>query len=260
MTAYQLERTIGVAPGPVPSRADGMRAMSALRAASATSAYRIERPPTPVTDDARGRRSRRAGVTLAVALAVVGAVLLAIAGYQWLHPTGPHAAALGELYGAGDTTWNRPAFPALGRSTPTRLRVPAIHVATRLVGLHMVDGVLEAPKTGGVAGWYRDSPTPGQPGASVVAGHVDWTNGPAVFYRLGRLKPGNHVYVKRADGSVAVFTVHAIRQYAKNSFPSALVYGDAAGPELRLVTCGGAFADGHYVDNIVVFTHLTAVR
>lgn len=260
MTAYQLERTVEVGRRPVPSRADGMRAMSALRAASTTSAYRIERQSAPVGDDGGRRRSRHAGLMLAVALAVVGAVLLGVAGYQWLHPTGPQAAALGELSGTGDTTWSRPAFQALDRSAPTRVRVPAIHVATPLVRLRMADGVLEAPKTGNVAGWYRDSPTPGQNGAAVIAGHVDWTNGPAVFYRLGDLKPGNHVYVTRADGSVAVFTVHAIRQYAKNSFPSALVYGHAAGPELRLITCGGKFANGHYVDNIVVFAHLTGVR
>lgn len=261
MTAYPLERTVAIAQGPVPSRADGMRAMSALRAPSATSAYRIERRPAAVADDdTGGRRSRHVGVTLAVALAVVGAVLLAVAGYQWWHPTGPQAAGLGELSGSGNTTWHRPAFSALDRSTPTRLRVPAIHVSTQLARLRMVDGVLQAPKTGGVAGWYRDSPTPGQTGASVIAGHVDWTDGPAVFYRLGSLTPGDHVYVRRADGTVAVFTVHAIRQYAKNSFPSAFVYGDAPGPELRLITCGGAFANGHYVDNIVVFAHLTAVR
>lgn len=224
-------------------------------AIGSTPAYRIER-----RTGAQSGGRRWPGVVAVVALVTVGAVLLAVAGYQWLHPTGPQAAALGELSGSGQTTWNRPAFAALDRSTPTALSVPAIHVKSALVRLRMADGVLEMPKTGGVAGWYRGSPTPGQNGAAVIAGHVDWTDGPAVFYQLGRLRPGNHAYVKRADGRIAVFTVHAIRQYAKNSFPSALVYGDAPGPELRLITCGGAFVNGHYVDNIVVFAHLSAVR
>lgn len=269
MTAYPIELTARTTtPDPVPSRADGelaravrMRAVAwpggTRHATGYARSYRIERRAPASAGEAGGRR--RAGLVAAVAL-VVGVVLLGIAGYQWLHPTGPQASALGELSGAGRTTWNRPALPALERSAPTRLRVPAIHVATSLVRLRMADGVLEAPKTGGVAGWYRDSPTPGQTGAAVIAGHVDWTDGPAIFYRLGTLRPGNHVYVERADGRTAVFTVHAIRQYAKNSFPSALVYGDAPGPELRLITCGGSFANGHYVDNIVVFAHLSAVR
>jgi hypothetical protein len=41
----------------------------------------------------------------------------------------------------------------------------------------------------------------------------------------------------------------------KDRFPTQAVYGPTPDPELRLITCGGAFdyATGHYLSNIVVY-------
>jgi len=49
--------------------------------------------------------------------------------------------------------------------------------------------------------------------------------------------------------------VDRIAHYPKAAFPTADVYGDVPGPELRLITCGGAFDEGtgHYADNVVVY-------
>jgi hypothetical protein len=49
-----------------------------------------------------------------------------------------------------------------------------------------------------------------------------------------------------------------VEHYAKSVFPTADVYGNTQGPELRLVTCGGDFdqTSGHYKDNVVVFARL----
>ena len=54
--------------------------------------------------------------------------------------------------------------------------------------------------------------------------------------------------------------VTAVEQYPKDAFPTEEVYGPTPTPELRLITCGGAFdrSTGHYVDNIVAFGHLTS--
>jgi hypothetical protein len=42
------------------------------------------------------------------------------------------------------------------------------------------------------AAWYKYSPTPGQPGPSVIEGHVDsLRGGPSVFFRRGALRPGD---------------------------------------------------------------------
>ena len=147
-------------------------------------------------------------------------------------------------------------------SAPVRLDIPAIgvHTAVTPVGVN-ADGTMQVPPltAGAPAGWYRNLPTPGEAGAAVLIGHVDTVqDGPAVFYRLGSLAPGDHLVVQRADRSVATFAVTRVALYAKSAFPAATVYGQPSHPALRLVTCGGPFDAVHrtYRDNIVVYADL----
>ena len=127
-----------------------------------------------------------------------------------------------------------------------RLRIPAIGVDTPLQRLGLdASGAIEAPRRWREAGWYTGSARPGLPGPAVILGHVDSTSGPAVFYRLASLRPGDAVQVTRADRSRVVFRVSDRRQVAKSRFPTDLVYGPTLEPSLRLVTCGG------YVDRTI---------
>lgn len=125
------------------------------------------------------------------------------------------------------------------------------------------NGALAVPQPGphyNDAAWFTGSPTPGAFGPSVIEGHIDSAvEGPSVFFHLGALTPGDQIQVHRADGVTAVFTVNAVRRYPKDHFPTATVYGDTDRAALRLITCGGAFdhATGSYLDNTVVFAHLT---
>ncbi len=145
---------------------------------------------------------------------------------------------------------------------PTVVRIPSIGVNSPLVDLGLnPDGTLQVPEDFSVAGWYVHRPVPGEPGPAVIAGHIDSKTAPAVFYRLRELAPGALVEVERADGSVARFEVVAREQHDKDSFPTERVYGPTQSPELRLITCGGAFdrSSGHYLDNVVVFARLLDV-
>lgn len=150
--------------------------------------------------------------------------------------------------------------PGLPRSAPVRLRVPAIGVDTAVmsVGLNG-DGTVEVPPLGkdSPAGWYRYLASPGEAGPAVILGHVDSAaDGPAVFYRLGDLRPGDTITVSREDGSVATFRATRVAQYPKDAFPSQAVYGATGGvPALRLVTCGGAYDPSRreYTSNVVAF-------
>ncbi|HEX8343823.1 MAG TPA: class F sortase [Actinoplanes sp.] len=151
---------------------------------------------------------------------------------------------------------------ALARSTPERLDIPAIGVHTDLMslGLHP-DGTVEVPPLDedAPAGWYRHSVTPGEVGSAVVLGHVDSArDGPAVFYRLGALKPGDRIVVRRADRSTATFAVDAVRLTPKTDFPTDEVYGEKARPVLHLVTCAGRFDRQHgtYRENLIVSASL----
>jgi hypothetical protein len=143
---------------------------------------------------------------------------------------------------------------------PAWLSVPAIGVRTRLVDLGLnKNGTLQVPASTAVAGWFAGSPRPGTVGSAVIAGHVDSRTGPGIFFWLRTLRPGEHVYVGRADGTMAEFTVTAVRTYAKDQFPTVAVYGSVPDAELRLITCGGVFdrSLGSYLSNVVVFARLT---
>ena len=148
---------------------------------------------------------------------------------------------------------------------PVSLVIPAIDVSTRLVQLGVnKNGTLQVPNTVAVAGWYTGSPRPGEAGGAVIAGHVDGPSGSAevdgVFYHLRNLTPGEKIFVKRADGSLAVFTITQVSQYPKTGFPTRAVYGPPPHAQLRLITCGGTFdyTTGHYLSNTIVYASLTS--
>ncbi|MBV9920110.1 MAG: class F sortase, partial [Pseudonocardia sp.] len=60
--------------------------------------------------------------------------------------------------------------------------------------------------------------------------------------------------ITRSDGRTVRFSVVAVALYPKDQFPTEAVYGPTSAPELRLVTCGGAFdrSARSYDDNVVV--------
>ena len=141
-------------------------------------------------------------------------------------------------------------------ASPVSLTIPLIGVQTHLVTLGLTTaGELQVPSSTSVAGWYTGSPRPGAIGSAIIVGHIDSLSGPGVFYRLSELAAGDKVYVKRADGTLVEFRVTSVQTYLKNRFPTEDVYGPVPDPELRLITCGGAFdaATGHYLSNIVVY-------
>ena len=143
-------------------------------------------------------------------------------------------------------------------AAPVSLTIPLIGVQTNLITLGLTsDGELQVPPLNeiSVAGWYTGSPRPGAIGSSIIVGHIDGNDLRGVFFRLNTLTRGDKIYVKRADGTLVEFRVTSVQQYLKDHFPTEDVYGPVPDPELRLITCGGAFdpATGHYLSNIVVY-------
>ncbi|MBK1784406.1 class F sortase [Prauserella sp. ASG 168] len=203
---------------------------------------------------------------MVVAVAVIVAVLLGSQPDPVATPATPTAAPAEHS--------ERPAAPVsasepepsgpLAESRPASLEIPSIGVRTGEVidlGLEP-DGALEVPTDAATAGWYVESPTPGEVGPSIIAGHVDYANVPGVFYRLHELQPGEQLTVHREDGTSVVYTVDRVERYAKAEFPTEEVYGNTDGPELRLITCGGAFDDstGHYLDNVIAYATMAGVK
>jgi hypothetical protein len=205
-------------------------------------------------------RARAAGV--AGALLIIGGVAAAgIAVATQVHAPQPARGAAGALGPAG-----RVRGPWLPRSVPVSVAIPAIGVNSRLLRLGVnADGSIQVPPlatSANQAAWYKYSATPGQIGSAVIEGHLDSDQGPAVFFRLGALRPGDIVEVTLADRVTAVFRVTGVREYAKSRFPAKAIYGVTNYAALRLITCGGAFDDttGHYLSSTVVFASLASSR
>ena len=145
----------------------------------------------------------------------------------------------------------------LARSIPVHISIPAIGVSVKLVQLGRTStGAVAVPTSWYTPGWYKYGPTPGQDGSAAILGHVDSTSGPAIFYNLNKLRPGNKITVKLADGKTVEFSVIGLRVYPKDNFPSKVVYGAKGYSALQLITCAGVFDSSthHYLSNLVVFT------
>jgi LPXTG-site transpeptidase (sortase) family protein len=152
----------------------------------------------------------------------------------------------------------RPASQSAPRpvARPVTLTIPLIGVKTPLVTLGLAaDGTLQVPASTAMAGWYTGSARPGSIGPAVIVGHVDSLSGPGVFFRLSELRPGDRVYVTRADGTTVEFRVTLVQVDLKADFPTQAVYAATADSELRLITCGGAFdyQSGRYLSNVIVY-------
>jgi hypothetical protein len=219
---------------------------------------------------------RRPLLAAAAAVLLAAAAGLTIAGSILAGevPPPPPTAGLGATPGPATSPAARPAVPAplvpsgpqtLSYSVPVSVTVPAIGVRASIVALgENPDHTVQVPPLSEPqeTSWFDLGPTPGQRGPAVLLGHVDTAaTGPAVFYKLGDLRPGNTVMVTRADHQTAVFRIDRVEEYQKVSFPSLLVYGPTKNAQLRLVTCGGAFdpQTGHYLSNIVAYATLTSV-
>jgi LPXTG-site transpeptidase (sortase) family protein len=119
------------------------------------------------------------------------------------------------------------------------------------------DGSLEVPPQAKPAGWYSGSPTPGEIGPAVIAGHIAWNSDRGVFFDLARLRPGSEVFVDRKDGSTAVFRVLSLKKMDKDRFPTDEVYSNIDHAGLRLITCADFDkASGDYEDNLIAFAEL----
>jgi len=188
---------------------------------------------------------RRAGIALAL--------VLALAGCGTAEP--PKAVAPAPAPASVPVT-----VPFKGLR-PTSVKIPKIGAESSLLAVAVKpDGSISVPSVHAPmqAAWYKLSPVPGDVGPAIVLGHVDGDKKPGIFYKLKDLAPGDEVDIDRSDGRKLKFVVDRVEQVPKETFPRDAVYGNSKKPELRLITCGGAFdhAEHSYRDNIIVYANL----
>jgi hypothetical protein len=176
------------------------------------------------------------------------------------------------LVGCGASDISGVPFPSFSTTTPTsspapppppeigapeHLSIPGIAAESDLVptGLNP-DGTLEVPPVSEPlqASWYEGFSEPGEAGRpAVILGHVDGGGQEGVFYELHAVEIRDEIHVDDK-----LFSVYDTQKTDKDSFPTEQVYAPTPTPELRLITCGGAFDHSvdSYEDNIIVYARL----
>jgi sortase (surface protein transpeptidase) len=208
--------------------------------------------------------ARRLATLLGLVALLLGAVVLAavVGAFAASHCGAGGEARTGRLAMSHDAARRDAPAPAPRErgarrpAAPVRLEIRAIGVNAPVARLGLNrDRTLQVPTDFDEAGWWTGGPRPGERGPAIIAGHVDSYTGPAVFFRIRELHPGDTIVVARRDRTGARFVVLRSEEYPKSRFPTERVYGGTTRPELRLITCSGEFdrASGHYLDNTVVY-------
>jgi LPXTG-site transpeptidase (sortase) family protein len=137
---------------------------------------------------------------------------------------------------------------------PVAVRIGDIALDAPVLAVGVDDQNQLAVPAADTVGWYQFSATPGDPGATVLAAHVDYGGRPGAFFNLAELRPGDRVEVELSDGSVLPYRVTGNTQYDKTRLPAEELFRKDGSPVLQLITCGGSFdpAGRTYLANVVV--------
>jgi sortase (surface protein transpeptidase) len=143
-------------------------------------------------------------------------------------------------------------------SIPVYLSIPMLGVMTKVehVGVDE-NNTMDIPADPLNVAWYKYGPVPGKQGNSVMDGHLDWYGlKEAVFYYLGKLKPGDRLYVRDDKGVDRAFTVTKQLVCPYNNCPIQEVFGPSSAVRLNLITCNGTFNRNqqNYDKRLVIFS------
>lgn len=112
------------------------------------------------------------------------------------------------------------------------------------------NGAIAAPNNIHLAGWYTQSVLPGQPGLSIIDGHVMGKYSTAIFTNLKNISAGDEIQIEMGDGSKKLFTVVDSHNYAVDQVTNNLFNRiDGVDNQLTLITCSGNFNRGSQTYN-----------
>lgn len=169
---------------------------------------------------------------------------------------------------------NSIGYSKITDSQPSAVRIPSLGLDAPIIPVgETSSGAMEAPGAGHPASdpiwastfWWKQGPTPGQPGNAVLAGHVDRNDGSrAVFWNLSRIRTGDHIIITNQSGQTLTFQVTEVKAFSNtNSGPGdqtlQRVFGPASTANLNLITCYGTWIGTQYNKRLVVFSTLIAV-
>ena len=129
------------------------------------------------------------------------------------------------------------------------------------------DGLFPNPSGPEPVAWYDLSDyhpdhvsRPGFGANAVFGGHVDYIDyGPAVFWDLDKLEPGDRVKVKLADGMVYAYSVVWNERSPQSDIPWDRWLANDGMDMVTLLTCAGSWDGAEYSDRRAVRAELVSV-
>ncbi len=152
--------------------------------------------------------------------------------------------------------------PLESAGRPVQIQIPAIGVVALVEEVGLTgDGAMDIPAGWMNVAWFHEGFKPGQAGNAVVAGHLDSrSGGPAVFWNLNQLQPGDEVTVTYDGGDRYTFAVQdmEVLPYDVQGDAVTSIFGPSQTADLNLITCNGDWDRGKatYTQRLVVYTTL----
>jgi LPXTG-site transpeptidase (sortase) family protein len=175
----------------------------------------------------------------------------------------PIAISPGDLLTHADLAARGVGTPGRGDFNGDKLMIPKIGVDASF-SYHVVGADGQMPNPNGptdvayydFSQWPNDGGLPGDGGNVVLAGHVDYIHyGPAVFWRLHELVPGDMITIQMKDGTKYNYKVEFNKQIAADTSSAdwSDIVSATADESITLITCGGTFEAGHYDHRTIVW-------
>jgi LPXTG-site transpeptidase (sortase) family protein len=142
---------------------------------------------------------------------------------------------------------------------PTQLYIPAIGVNAKIEQVTLLpDGQVDVPTDTNIAGILYPGILPGAKGNVIIDGHVDSYVGPAIFFKLKKLKYGDEITVSNADGRKLTYTVESVETFTTTEAPLERIFGKSPEARMNLITCTGRYSrkKQEHEKRLVVFTKL----
>jgi sortase (surface protein transpeptidase) len=207
---------------------------------------------------------------------LLGAILLCLAVITYIRQsTANHAANIIARHDIALANLGKPSpAPATVKPTPkavTSYTVPANHpryltipklgVNARVLPVGLTNSkAIGTPSNVYDTAWYDATSLPGQPGATLIDGHVSsWTTH-GVFYNLKSLVPGDKIEIQTGNGDKYIYQVIKTQIYdtANIDVNSLLKPIDPTKSGLNLITCTGDVIKGtnRFNERVVVYASI----
>ena len=148
-------------------------------------------------------------------------------------------------------------FTVTGQPVSLEIERTGVDAHIEHVGL-TDDGAMDVPQEWENVGWFEPGTLPGEVGNSVIAGHYDSPTGPAVFFELRELEPGDQITVVTDEDEQLTFEVTKTEMVLADDAPLEEIFGSSEDRNLNLITCDGIWdqSANMYDHRLVVYTTL----